>query len=290
MLTLINASVNDFFTSSSKNRTYCGIKMQAISKADTLKQRKTTLNSNGERKINLKISELLGETTEYDKKQDVEIRKPKSWLKSISAFANGTGSILVFGIADDDTVIGIEDIKGASEFVSQKIKERIDPFPEIIMQIHSTGNGKNLLTVEVMRGQETPYYYRGDGSTEAFVRIGNRNPILADIFGRLGYMGRQGSGLNKICEAYENATNYKEGMQPVFYSDRVMFMVTLKNLNYKMPINKAESEAKSEAENIVLTDLERKLCELLKEHPKITQAEIQKQLNLSRPTKVRLLF
>ncbi len=128
-----------------------------------------------ERKMDLKLSELLGETTEYDNKRDAEIRKPKSWLKSISAFANGTGGALIFGIADDDTVTRIEDIKSVSEFVSQKIKERISPFPEVTMQIHSTENGKNLLTVEVMEGQETPYYYRGDGSTEAFVRIGNES-------------------------------------------------------------------------------------------------------------------
>lgn len=125
--------------------------------------------------MDLNLSELLGETTEYDKKRDVEIRKPKSWLKSISAFANGTGGTLIFGIADDDTVTGIEDIKSASEFVSQKIKERIDPFPEVTMQIQSTEDGKKLLTVEVMKGQETPYYYRGDGSIEAFVRIGNES-------------------------------------------------------------------------------------------------------------------
>ena len=34
------------------------------------------------------IRQLIGETTEYDKKQMLEERKPKSWLKSISAFAN----------------------------------------------------------------------------------------------------------------------------------------------------------------------------------------------------------
>ena len=28
-----------------------------------------------------------------------------------------------------------------------------------------------------MKGQETPYYYRGDGSTEAFVRIGNESVV-----------------------------------------------------------------------------------------------------------------
>lgn len=44
----------------------------------------------------------------------------------------------------------------------------------------------------------------------------------------------------------------------------------------------AEDEAESEAENIALTELERRLCGLLKENSKITQSEIQKQLSLSR--------
>ncbi len=36
------------------------------------------------------------------------------------------------------------------------------------------------------------------------------------------------------------------------------------------------NEAKSEAENINLTDLEKRLCELLQENSKIIQSEIQK--------------
>ena len=47
------------------------------------------------------IAKYIGETTEYDKKQEVERRKVKSWLKSVSAFANGSGGCLLFGIADD---------------------------------------------------------------------------------------------------------------------------------------------------------------------------------------------
>ena len=41
-------------------------------------------------------------------------------------------------------------------------------------------------------------------------------------------------------------------------------------------------EAKSEAKSIVLTELEKRLCELLKKNSKITQSEIQKQLDISR--------
>lgn len=82
----------------------------------------------------MNITELLGETTEYDKKQAVEMKKPKSWLKSVSAFANGIGGMLIFGIADDETEVGIENIKEASEFISQKIKERIEPIPEVVLK------------------------------------------------------------------------------------------------------------------------------------------------------------
>ena len=119
----------------------------------------------------MKITELLGEATEYDKKQAVETKKPKSWLKTVSAFANGSGGILVFGVADNDDIIGLADIKSASEFISQKIKERIDPLPEIFMELHKVDGDKDILTVKVMEGEETPYYYKGDGTMEAFVRI-----------------------------------------------------------------------------------------------------------------------
>lgn len=132
-----------------------------------------------ERGENLKLTDLIGKTTEYDKKRDVEMKKPKSWLKSISAFANGNGGILIFGIADNDEIIGIADVKTASEFVSQKIKERIDPFPQVDMKIYKAEQGKNVLILEVAPGQGMPYFYRGDGTIEAFIRLGNET-VIAD--------------------------------------------------------------------------------------------------------------
>lgn len=86
----------------------------------------------------MRIIDLLGEATEYDKKQAVERKKVKSWLKSVSAFANTVGGVLIFGIANDEEIVGLEDIKSDSEFISQKIKERISPFPEVVMNLHKT--------------------------------------------------------------------------------------------------------------------------------------------------------
>ena len=76
-----------------------------------------------------------------------------------------------------------------------------------------------------------------------------RNPVLADIFGRLGYMERQGSGFKKITEAYYAAHNYRAELEPKFYSDAVSFQVTLYNLNYNIS---AEKVAIGE-ENVAIT-------------------------------------
>ena len=59
-----------------------------------------------------------------------------------------------------------------------------------------------------------------------------RNPVLADVFHRLGYMERQGSGLKKITNACKSARNFREGLEQKFVSHRVEFTVTLQNLDY----------------------------------------------------------
>ena len=43
---------------------------------------------------------------------------------------------------------------------------------------------------------------------------------------------RQGSGFKKITETYRAAHNYRDELEPKFYSDASSFQVTLYNLNY----------------------------------------------------------
>ena len=122
----------------------------------------------------MKLEQLIGEATEYDKKVMLEVKKPKSWLKSVSAFANGVGGVLIFGIADDDSVVGIDDVKKAMEVMSEQIKVKMDPTPEVLLKAHLV-DGKEIVTLEVYRGEETPYYYVGEGNYTAYVRIGNES-------------------------------------------------------------------------------------------------------------------
>ena len=435
------------------------------------------------------IKQLIGETTDYDKKVALETKKPKSWCKSISAFANCYGGKLVFGVANDDALVGLSDAEGDAEKISEIIKTHLNPIPEFKLSFEKD-NDKTFVIVEVMKGQQTPYYYEGDGQLIAFMRIGNesvpatpsqlrelvlrgsgesydslksrydfsnmsftklksvykqrtgntfedtdydsfglideksnltnagalladespvrhsrlfctrwngltkasgivdalddkeytgslvtllqdgtdfvrnnskkawrkvgdgriempdycersvfealvnalihrdylingsevhvdmfddrlliyspggmpdgtqiqgrdiddipstrRNPILADIFARLGYMERQGSGLSKIRTAYENAANYQPGLEPTFRSNRVEFTVKLPNLNFKASSNEALNEAINEA----LNDNQKMLLDMLRNDPTITQKEIIERVSLSRSTVQRMI-
>ena len=149
----------------------------------------------------MRISEYIGEATEYDKKEMLEERKPKSWLKSISAFANGIGGALIFGVSDDEELVGLKDAKDVSEKISETVKTKMDPIPQIILENHSE-NDKDFIIVKVPAGQETPYYYIGDGNRIAYVRIGNESvPADATALKRLVLRG-SGSTYDSLSSRY----------------------------------------------------------------------------------------
>ena len=127
----------------------------------------------------MELKTLIAECTVYDFKLMLEEKKPKSWLKSVSAFANGLGGSLFFGIDNDGLVKGLDDVQHVCETISCKIRDYMDPLPEVEMIPHSV-NGLNILQLKVCAGHYTPYYYVGDGQRVAFVRIGDESIPATD--------------------------------------------------------------------------------------------------------------
>ena len=80
---------------------------------------------------NIDFATLIAECTAYDFKEVLEEKKPKSWLKSVSAFANTLGGSLFFGIDNDGVVKGLEDVQHVTEAISMKIRDYMDPLPEV---------------------------------------------------------------------------------------------------------------------------------------------------------------
>ena len=127
----------------------------------------------------MELRTLIAECTAYDFKLMLEEKKPKSWLKSVSAFANGSGGSLFFGIDNDGNVKGLDDVQYLCETVSCKIRDYMDPLPEVEM-IPQEIDGLHILQLKVNSGHYTPYYYVGDGQRVAFVRIGDESIPATD--------------------------------------------------------------------------------------------------------------
>ena len=72
-----------------------------------------------------------------------------------------------------------------------------------------------------------------------------RNPVIADVFSRMNYMERRGSGFRKIKDDYRRAVNYRPELEPKFYSDTTSFWVILYNLNYHVAIDRIGTKKQS---------------------------------------------
>ncbi len=125
------------------------------------------------------IEKHIAEATECDFKVALEMKKPKSWLKSVSAFANSIGGTLFFGVADDRSIYGLENVQTDAETISRLIKERITPLPQFVLTPMQE-DGKNILELTVAAGRSTPYYYKADGIMEAYIRVGNESIAAPD--------------------------------------------------------------------------------------------------------------
>ena len=69
---------------------------------------------------------------------------------------------LIFGISDNDEIIGLEDASKDAEKISEIIKTRLDPVPEFTIEFHKEDN-KTLILLHIFKGEEAPYYHSGDG-------------------------------------------------------------------------------------------------------------------------------
>ena len=125
------------------------------------------------------LSILIAEATVCDFKEALEVKKPKSWLKSVSAFANTSGGTLFFGVDNAHNLVGLSNPQKDAEDISRLIKERISPVPRFILTAEEE-QGKVVLVLSIPKGTHTPYYYKADGIREAYIRLGDESIVAPD--------------------------------------------------------------------------------------------------------------
>lgn len=100
----------------------------------------------------------------------------QSLLKTIVAFANGSGGSIYIGVRDDRTVCGIkEEPFDFEEKLSSIIYDSISPIPNVFYQT-ITVEGEIIFLIKVLPGANKPYYFKQLGPEEGtYVRIGSTN-------------------------------------------------------------------------------------------------------------------
>jgi len=93
-----------------------------------------------------------------DKQTEYKEKITNTFLKTVSAYANGDGGQIVFGITNDGKTVGLEDPETACLSIENKINESITPLPDFWISI-SRKDRTVKLTVEA--GDDVPYMYKG---------------------------------------------------------------------------------------------------------------------------------
>ena len=107
-----------------------------------------------------------------------------------------------------------------------------------------------------------------------------RNPVLADVFNRLGYIERKGSGFGKILNGYKAQINYTEDKRPTFRSDHYQFTVIMPNLNYGVP----QDVPQDVTQGVTQDDLDARIIALIKKDSKISAEKLGMALGVSYKT------
>ena len=149
------------------------------------------------------LRKLIGEATEYDKKEMLEEKEPRSWLKSVSAFANGIGGALIFGISDKkEEIVGLPNAEADAEKISRFLRDRMDPIPTFVLRFY-TESEKRLIVLDIKPGSETPYYYVGKSGRTAYHRVGNESvPCSAAKLRELALRG-SGKSFDSLPSGYD---------------------------------------------------------------------------------------
>ena len=111
------------------------------------------------------IEEIFaGESKNVEFKENLPEKSIK-YMKSVVAFANGTGGKIIFGIADKTKeVVGFdkEDVFEKMDAIANAVSDSCEPaiIPDISLQ---TIDGKTVIVVEVSEGRQRPYYIKALG-------------------------------------------------------------------------------------------------------------------------------
>ena len=80
-----------------------------------------------------------------------------TFLKTVSAFSNYDGGIILFGVNDEGKITGLADARQKCLDIENKINDNISPHPDYSLSLTESGK---VVRLKVNAGINTPYMYK----------------------------------------------------------------------------------------------------------------------------------
>lgn len=112
----------------------------------------------------------MRETTNLEYKQELT----KTYLKTVSAFANYETGEIIFGVDDAGNAVGLDNPKEACLIIENTINGNLKPVPKFKLSVN---DAEKTVVLTVYKGKQTPYFYnnkayrRADSSTVEVDRL-----------------------------------------------------------------------------------------------------------------------
>ncbi|MDT8323054.1 MAG: ATP-binding protein [Bacteroidota bacterium] len=121
--------------------------------------------------VTARIEEGEGLTVEFKRK----VSTPEKIAREMIAFANTRGGIILFGIDDDRSVVGVESEKSEIEDIAFAAQHLCDPPVRHMVDIFNF-NGFDVICIDIPESEHKPHYLRDDSEErKSFVRVGEKS-------------------------------------------------------------------------------------------------------------------
>lgn len=142
----------------------------------------------------------------------------KTFLKTVSAYANYNDGKIIFGIDDTGNVVGINSVKDKCLSIENMINDSINPVPYFNLDAKKI-DGKDIIELIIYKGKDTPYSYRGkvfrrsDTSTLEVDRFEIRRLSLEGL--NMSYEERQASSQDLKFKLLESSLKDRAGIENI---------------------------------------------------------------------------
>lgn len=124
------------------------------------------------------VKRLIEEGEGFELEFKRKVSSPAKIARTISSFANTKGGIILFGVDDDGSIVGVESEKSELDLIDESAHILCEPPVEVEIDIVPF-NQRDVIVISIAESTDKPHWVMDDdGERKVFIRV-NDNTVIA---------------------------------------------------------------------------------------------------------------